>query len=73
MARTVTIPTRTADTFLTRWDTNLAADLAERLTCTEANALVGLLAALGAHDAATAWAQAHADGDEPGTHPDGGR
>lgn len=61
-----------ADTFTTRWDATLAGDLAELITCPEADALTGLLAALGAHQLAATWATAHAAGDEPGDdhHPD---
>ncbi|MCS5498210.1 hypothetical protein NY547_13250 [Cnuibacter physcomitrellae] len=43
-----------------------AADLASRLSCTEIDALVDLLAAAGAEDAAACWLDHHGPADDPG-------
>lgn len=45
---------------------NLARDIGEALTCSEADAIVGLLLALGLDGAAGEWRTAHAEGDEEG-------
>lgn len=47
-------------------DPYLAADLASKLTCTEFDALAGLLQALGQHDAHRAWLDHHAAADDSG-------
>ncbi|MDG9703799.1 hypothetical protein [Streptomyces sp. DH37] len=64
---TITIPADVAELFADTWgDQQLAYDIAGSLTCTEADVLAELLAALGAPDAADIWADAHADEDQPG-------
>lgn len=53
------------ETFGAAWaDGMLATELATKLTCTEANALVALLRNAGYPDAADQWAEEHAADDE---------
>ncbi|MEU1309184.1 hypothetical protein ABZ419_09850 [Streptomyces cinnamoneus] len=47
-------------------------DIAERLTCSEVDALAAFLAAIGKRNMALAWLEAHADGDEPEHDAHGG-
>ncbi|MFF9565706.1 hypothetical protein ACF1AJ_20325 [Leifsonia sp. NPDC014704] len=47
-------------------DVTLAHDVATMLGCREAEALAGILRALGEPAAADMWLDAHAHGDEPG-------
>lgn len=47
-------------------DGTLGYDIGPRLTCEESDALVGLLDATGAHDAAQHLRRGHAEGDEEG-------
>ena len=46
------------------WD--LAGDVGEGLTCSEADAVIGLLRALGEDQAADNWLAMHAAGDDGG-------
>ncbi|MFJ4790998.1 hypothetical protein [Streptomyces sp. NPDC088794] len=66
MTDTVTIPADAARAFTDAWcgDT-LTGDIAVTLGCIEADALAGLLRALGDEQAADRWIDAHAQGDEP--------
>jgi hypothetical protein len=50
-----------ADTFA---KPDLTRDLADHLSCTEAEALAAMLTALGAHDAADRWFILHAESDD---------
>ena len=50
-----------------RWASRkLARDIGEALTCSEADAIVDLLLALGLASAAGEWRTAHAEGDDEG-------
>lgn len=52
--------------FLEVWRGDAAADIAKALTCTEADALAGLLRSCGRTAAALEWINAHACSDEEG-------
>jgi hypothetical protein len=54
------------NTFLNVWSEGPAGDIAQALTCTEADALAQLLSATGFDDAAEAWIDAHSLSDEEG-------
>ncbi|UQN31794.1 hypothetical protein [Brachybacterium kimchii] len=48
------------------WGNGLAADLAGSITCEEADALLALFDAVGAHQTAQEWREFHAESDEEG-------
>jgi hypothetical protein len=65
--QTITIASETASHFLDVFAENLFAhDVAPRMTCVEAEAVISILRAVGGEDAATVWLDAHAEGDEEG-------
>ena len=45
---------------------DFARDMADKCTCDEADAIAGMLAALGEHAGAREWAVSHANDDKPG-------
>lgn len=60
--------------FQERWGGELAADLATKLTCSEADAIAGLHTATGRPDLAAEWINQHSYGDDEGDshHRDAG-
>lgn len=52
--------------FLEVWSGDAAADVAQALTCTEVDALAGLLRSCGRTAAALEWTNVHARGDDEG-------
>lgn len=56
-----------AKSFVDAWGSgDMAGDLGARLTCSEADALAGMLRALGHHERASTWINAHAEDDDCG-------
>ena len=67
---TITLDTTTAAEFIAVFNAaDFAGDVAPAMTCSEADAVISMLRALGAGDAADGWHEAHAAQDEDGeTH-----
>lgn len=64
---TTTIDTNAAATFTEVFGAeDFAGDVGPRMTCTEVEALAGMLHAVGADAAADTWIEAHAVEDEDG-------
>ena len=64
---TTTIDTTAAATFTEVFAAgDFAGDVGPRMTCTEVDALAGMLRAVGADAAAETWIEAHAVEDEDG-------
>jgi hypothetical protein len=64
---TITIAPETASNFLDVFAADdFANDVAPRMTCTEVEAVISMLRAVGGQDAAATWLDAHAAGDEEG-------
>lgn len=62
----VSIPADVAERFTDTWCGALTGDVAAALNCAEVEVLADLLCALGAHQAASEWIDAHAEDDTPG-------
>lgn len=67
---TITLDTTTAAQFIEVFNAaDFAGDVTPAMTCTEADAVISMLRALGAGDAADGWHDVHAARDEDGdTH-----
>jgi len=67
MTSTLNIQTTVATDFIAVFEEiNFAQDVAPRMTCSEVNAVIGMLRAVGGDQAADAWHTAHAAADEAG-------
>ncbi|MGW1966376.1 hypothetical protein ACWCPD_39685 [Streptomyces sp. NPDC001935] len=64
-AQQIIIPASVGHEFADTWCGTLTLDVAQQLNCDEAEVLAALLRALGAHQAADEWIDAHALIDEP--------
>ncbi|MDQ4504412.1 hypothetical protein [Sinomonas sp. ASV322] len=66
MAMQTVAPSSPLSRFLEAWGRDLALDLAQQLTCTEAEAIAELFEACGHTHEAAAWLENHSRADEEG-------